>query len=103
MIPTHIRKNISESEGKYMAKYTELVEEYSKSLPYSKFDLVKDIEPPKELFVEVRMLEDCGEIYLPETGLILTVGIVKLGKDTIHYLRKTEIEQFVKVGKALQL
>jgi len=73
------------------------VEEYSKSLPYKKFDLVKDMEPPKELFIEVRMVEDCGEIFLPETG------IVKLQKDTMHYLRRSEVEHFIKSGKALEL
>ena len=41
LIPSHIVKNMSNSEGKYIAKYKDLIEEYTKSLPYTKFDLAK--------------------------------------------------------------
>ena len=33
-------------------------------------DLTIDLTPPKELFIEVRIKEDIGEIMLPESGVV---------------------------------
>jgi hypothetical protein len=33
-------------------------------------DLTIDMQPPKELFIEVRIKDDHGEITLPDSGVV---------------------------------
>ena len=74
-------------------KYSELVGNYSKNAVKWNLDITTSLEPPKDLFVEVKVMEEIGEIYLPESGSI------NLKKNTIHFIRKNEIEQFLKTGQ----
>ena len=55
-------------------------------------DITTDTDPPRELFVEVRVLEDLGEVVLAESGT------VKLTKGSTHLLRRTEVSALVKQG-----
>ena len=50
------------------------------------FCALKDLEPPKNLYVEVRVIKDCGMTTLPESG------DVYLEKNTIHFLRRSDVE-----------
>jgi len=54
-------------------------------------DLNSSLLPPKELFVEVRVLEDCGRIQTE-------YGTVNLVKNSQHYLRRTDVERLVQQG-----
>ena len=58
-------------------------------------DLTVDLEPPLTAEVEVRMLEDCGEI-LTENG-----RIVKLEKNASFFINRKLIEPYVKQGSAV--
>ncbi|PVV04896.1 hypothetical protein BB560_000583 [Smittium megazygosporum] len=49
------------------------------------------LKPPKDLFIEVRVIKDCGQIQT-ETG------IVNLKKGSQHYLRRTDVENLIKLG-----
>ena len=53
-------------------------------------DLTVDLQPPKELFIEVRIKKDYGTVMLPESGQ------VQLKKNTTHLLRRSEVEHLVK-------
>ena len=46
--------------------------------------------------VEVRVLEDCGEIFTD-------FGVVNLARNTTHYLRRSVIEPFIRRGAVEQL
>ena len=59
-------------------------------------DLTTTLEPPRALYVEVRVIEEVGEVYLPDTGT------VNLAKDTVHYLKKSDIDCFLKQGKLIE-
>ena len=52
--------------------------------------------PPKDLYIEVRVLEDCGEV-LTETGTIL------LEKNTTHYVLRSDIEHLIRQGLLEQI
>jgi GINS complex subunit 1 len=60
-------------------------------------DLTLDLTPPKELFIEVRIKEDYGEVMLPESG------VVTLQKNTTHLLRRTDVEHLIKQGKVVEV
>ena len=91
---------MSPAEQKFFHDYLQLVDKYSNDLSESvygkasraEFDLMVDQTPPKDLFVEVRVLQELGAVFLPESGS------VNLQKDTTHLLRKSECENLIKRG-----
>jgi len=36
----------------------------------AEFDLMVDQTPPKDLFVEIRVMQDMGAVFLPESGQV---------------------------------
>lgn len=71
----------------------ENLDEYNKSLSLqNNIDLTVDLTPPKELFIEVRILQDYGIVMLPESGQ------VNMKKNTTHLLRRSEVEHLLKQG-----
>ena len=54
------------------------------------------VTPPKELCVEVRVVEDCGEIMTDN-------GEVHLERGTTHFLRRADVEHLIRQGKLQQL
>ena len=90
-IPPHFNNQLSSYEQEYYRQYSALIQLYSRKV-CKNLDLTADLHPPKDLFVEVRVNENCGEIVLPESGS------VSLEKNTMHLLRRTEASQLVRQG-----
>ena len=63
---------------------------------YLDLDLTAAPLPPKELFVEVRVVKDCGELQTEH-------GMVNLQKNSQHFLRRTDVEHLIKQGYLLHL
>jgi GINS complex subunit 1 len=61
-----VRPLLGAFEIEYFQNYDELVGDYMKTF---NMDLTADLTPPKDLFIEVRVLQDCGEILL-DTGSV---------------------------------
>lgn len=57
---------------------------------------LQDSKPPKDLYVEVRVLRDCGEIMTES-------GIVNLEANSTHFLRRVDVEQFIRQGLLEQI
>ena len=49
------------------------------------FDLFKDLEPPIDRYIEVRVLKDCGEIITSDGD------IVKLTLNSLHFMKRTDV------------
>lgn len=56
----------------------------------------QDQQPPKDLFVEVRVLRDCGEIMTEN-------GLVNLEANSTHFLRRVDVEQLIRQGLLEQI
>ena len=56
----------------------------------------QDMKPPKELFLQVRALVDCGEVATES-------GFVTLSRNTTHYLRRSDVEHLIKQGMLEQI
>lgn len=56
----------------------------------------QDLKPPKDLYVEVRVLRDCGEV-MTESGL------VNLEAHSQHFLRRVDVEQLIRQGLLEQI
>lgn len=93
-LPEHIKEKLSPPEITYYHAYIEAIDEYNKSIGGAAFalDLTVDMQPPKDLFIEVRVKVDYGSVVLPESGE------VNLAKGTTHLLRRTEVDHLIKKG-----
>ena len=94
VVPDKIRQGIlSSRELDYFSEYNNILNEYNTSLD---LDLTADVMPPKDLFIEVLVLEDCGDILTEN-------GFVSLNKGTRPFLRRSDIEHLIKQGKCLHI
>ena len=93
-IPAHIAENLSPAEINYFDSYVEALDTYNKEYaPFcSGIDLTVDLTPPKELYIEVRVKKDYGEVLLPESGAI------HLQKGSVHLLKRSEVDGLIKKG-----
>ena len=97
-IPPHFQNQLSKHEIEYFQGYSALLNSYSKSISKTlKLDLTADKQPPKSLYVEGRVMEDMGEVVLPDTGA------VNLKKNTTHLFRRTEAYHLIKQGIVKQV
>ncbi|KAI9011091.1 DNA replication complex GINS protein PSF1 [Gaertneriomyces semiglobifer] len=88
-LPADARRNLSPAESEFVSGYTALVSEYRGH--YLDVDVGAALVPPRDLFVEVRVLKDCGEVQTEN-------GAVRLVKNSQHYLRRTDVEPFITAG-----
>ena len=97
-IPDHLLDKMSESEVRYFKDYLENLDNYNKQISTmfgtqsNHIDLTVDFNPPKDLFIEVRVNKDYGTVTLPESGE------VKLQKNSTHLLRRSEVDNLIKRG-----
>ncbi|KAK8812331.1 hypothetical protein WA158_007565 [Blastocystis sp. Blastoise] len=79
---------LNPAEIKYFNDYNLNVNDYSRIIG---FDLTADKHPPKHLYIEVLVKEDCGEIMTER-------GTVVLEKNTTHFLRRSDVEHLIRQG-----
>jgi GINS complex subunit 1 len=86
---------LSENEKDFYIDYKELVSKYQDSFPVQ-LNLLTDLEPPKDLFIEIRVLENIGEI-VNKNGEVLN-----LQKNSTLLVRRCDVENLLKQGKIVQ-
>ena len=112
-LPDHILEHMSPAELSYLKKYIVNLENYNKAVSEASIiqdeqieddgrdignfaptsiDLTVDFNPPKDIFIEVRVNKDYGVVILPESG------VVRLLKNSTHFLRRTEVDHLLKRG-----
>lgn len=85
---SHLSDNMSAQEREFLTGYNRLLGEYSNKVG---LDLTADLQPPKDLFVEVRVKRDCGEILTDS-------GPVSFKPGTAHFLRRSDVEHLIRQG-----
>ena len=93
MIPQAHQRVLSGKESDFFRAYDGMLTSYQTAIG---MDLTSDLTPPKELCVEVRVVEDCGEIMTDN-------GEVHLERGTTHFLRRADVEHLIRQGKLQQL
>lgn len=91
VVPEHMSQPglLSAREHDYFSEYNQALNEYFDGID---FDLTADIKPPKELFIEIRVLENCGEILTEN-------GVVNMVQGSRACLRRTDVEHLIRQGK----
>lgn len=92
VLPPDFRLNLCEQEQQWFAKYNRSLATYMRSIGPSGMDLTQYMNPPKSLYVEVRCLEDCGELET-ESGTT-----IQLKKNSQHYLLRSQCEHLIRQG-----
>jgi GINS complex subunit 1 len=89
MIPANLKPNLSGLEQEHFNRYSVALEQYMKDCGV---DLASNFTPPKDPYVEIRVLESCGEIFTDDGAA------VKLEQNSTHYLKRSDIEHLVRQG-----
>jgi GINS complex subunit 1 len=91
--PKGMQERMSSTEIEYASAYSGLLERYQREMG---LDLTTDMSPPGDLMIEVRVLKSCGEIFTES-------GPINLERNTMHYLRRRDIEPFIRKGLVEQV
>ena len=86
---------LSQAEKDFFLEYGKMVRNYQNSLPIE-LDLLTDMEPPTDLFIEIRVLDDCGEI-LTSNG-----DVLKLERNATLLVRRCDVEFLLRQNKVIQ-
>lgn len=88
-LPKDTAKICCPSELAFYEDYRNLVNSYNET--FLDVDLMASLHPPKDLYMYVRVLQDCGEIETES-------GPIQLKKDSQLYLKRVDAERLIIQG-----
>ncbi|RYO84032.1 hypothetical protein DL766_001286 [Monosporascus sp. MC13-8B] len=80
---------LSPQEEDYVRHYSDLLAAYKGQ--WTDIDLTGSLEPPRDLFIDVRVLKDAGEIQTE-------YGAITLTKNSQFYVRQGDVERLIAQG-----
>ncbi|CAO3676577.1 unnamed protein product [Umbelopsis vinacea] len=87
------RVALSGPEIDFAKEYTELIASYKQN--FMEIDLGGNggigLDPPEDLFIEVRVLKDAGEVQTE-------YGVLNLKRGSQFYVRRTDVESLIRSG-----
>ncbi|KAL2218169.1 PSF1 domain protein [Thermoascus aurantiacus ATCC 26904] len=83
------RSSLSPEEEEYFRQYSDMLAAYKGQ--WTDIDLTGSLEPPKDLFIDVRVLKDAGEIQTE-------YGAINLTKNSQFYVRQGDVERLIAQG-----
>ncbi|KAF2747332.1 PSF1 domain protein [Sporormia fimetaria CBS 119925] len=81
--------SLSPEEEEYVRQYSDLLAAYKGQ--WTDIDLTGSLEPPKDLFIDVRVLKDAGEIQTE-------YGAITLTKNSQFFVRQGDVERLIAQG-----
>ncbi|KAJ5899101.1 hypothetical protein N7495_003845 [Penicillium taxi] len=81
--------SLSPEEEEYFRLYGDMLATYKGQ--WTDIDLTGTLEPPKDLFIDVRVLKDAGEIQTE-------YGVINLTKNSQLYVRQGDVERLIAQG-----
>lgn len=82
-------ENLSHQEQEYLKKYQDLLLDFKSG--FADIDLLGDLEPPRDIFIDVRVLKNGGEVQTE-------YGVFNLIKDSQFYVRKSDVDRLIQQG-----
>lgn len=90
VLPQEILEKLSYFEKEYFKKHSASLKSYMSRID---LDLAVDMVPPKDPYIQVRVLDDIGE------GIVLSdEKSVNFARHSMHLLKRTDAEQFIARG-----
>ncbi|KAL6706824.1 DNA replication protein psf1 [Coniothyrium glycines] len=87
--PKKDESSLSPEEEEYVRQYSDLLAAYKGQ--WTDIDLTGSLEPPRDLFIDVRVLKDAGEIQTE-------YGSITLTKNSQFYVRQGDVERLIAQG-----
>ncbi|KAI9722320.1 MAG: DNA replication protein psf1 [Candelaria pacifica] len=81
--------SLSPEEEEYVRHYNDMLAAYKGQ--WTDIDLTGSLEPPRDLFIDVRVLKDAGEIQTE-------YGAITLTKNSQFYVRQGDVERLITQG-----
>ncbi|KAH0558387.1 hypothetical protein GP486_004955 [Trichoglossum hirsutum] len=81
--------SLSPEEEEYVRQFSDLLAAYKGQ--WTDIDLTGSLEPPRDLFIDVRVLKDAGEIQTE-------YGAITLSKNSQFYVRQGDVERLIAQG-----
>lgn len=81
--------NINGNEQEYMKAYEDLIIDIKG--PYTDIDLTGSLEPPNDVFIDVRVLQSVGEVQTE-------YGVFNLEKDSQFFVRRSDVQTLLLQG-----
>ncbi|KAK8146745.1 hypothetical protein MY1884_003691 [Beauveria asiatica] len=81
--------SLSPQEEDYVRQYSDLLAAYKGQ--WTDVDLTGSLQPPRDLFIDVRVLKDAGEIQTE-------YGAINLTKNSQFYVRQGDVERLIAQG-----
>ncbi|KAG8494761.1 hypothetical protein CXB51_012539 [Gossypium anomalum] len=88
-LPCEIKEKFSDSEEQYFKDHSKSLKMYMSQLS---LDVNVDMVPPKDPYIKVRVLEDLG------SGIILSDKSANFASHSMHFLKRTDAEQYIARG-----
>ncbi|KAM7207696.1 hypothetical protein V8F20_001963 [Naviculisporaceae sp. PSN 640] len=85
----HAANSLSPQEEDYVRQYSDLLAAFKGH--WTDIDLTGSLEPPRDLFIDVRVLKDAGEINTE-------YGTINLTKNSQFYVRQGDVERLIAQG-----
>lgn len=93
VLPSEIRSQMCEPEIAFFSQYNKDLAAYMRAVgDGAGIDLTIDQAPPKSLYIEVKCLQDYGELETEDGNIIV------LKKNTQHFLPRTLSEPLIRQG-----
>ncbi|KAL2335173.1 hypothetical protein Fmac_016386 [Flemingia macrophylla] len=90
VLPKEIEEKLSHSEEEYFKKHSAALKSCMSKLMV---DLTVDMVPPKDPYIQVRVLDDIGE------GILLSDDrTANFVRHSMHFLKRTDAEPFISQG-----
>lgn len=83
------QSSLSPEEEEYVRQYSDMLAAYKGQ--WTDIDLTGSLEPPRDLFIDVRVLKDAGEIQTE-------YGAITLTKNSQFYVRQGDVERLIAQG-----
>ncbi|KAL8730596.1 MAG: hypothetical protein Q9181_004595 [Wetmoreana brouardii] len=83
------QSSLSAEEEEFVRKYSDMLAAYKGQ--WTDIDLTGSLEPPRDLFIDVRVLKDAGEIQTE-------YGAINLTKNSQFYVRQGDVERLIAQG-----
>lgn len=88
VLPADIQEKLNFSEKEFLKNYSDLLGSYMTNID---LDLTVDTTPPKDPYIQVRVMDNVGEVLLDDQSTSLL-------RNSIHLMKRTEAESLVSQG-----
>ncbi|ODV89746.1 hypothetical protein CANCADRAFT_32909 [Tortispora caseinolytica NRRL Y-17796] len=84
-----LAEGLAGEEDEYLRHYSDVIAEYKGS--WTNVDLGGSLEPPNDLFIDVRVVQDAGDVQTE-------YGVLTLTKNSQFYVRQSDVERLIQQG-----